>query len=495
MKNIDLDLHKYPAAIRFQFLDLLGVSQKNEGIPSDGLNIVTHHKDIDTAGLKKRTIELFKLPYSEGNVTSRADGPYELTSGRRPYTALKFHNSSTLTAKCTSSKESKTKGVWNLHWSILSGKKYGPFKEEDIIKKGNETYIKGGTTFSTRENPVGKNILLEFENFNLTENKDKDHFKISAWSPRFIEVTNDKVDTVEAAVDRATKDMVFQGKVIVDKKTIYLKEKEFDSFGEIEIFAEGDDKKEIKSVIKVINEIEKLRIEAEKYPRSKQVREDYKKLKEKIKALEGKIIAYMEKKGITSQVIGATTISLRTVPTWYEIMDNAVAVESLKKKGLEKFILEEPFNMRLLREFLNEKENEKLKLDGIEKRAFDQALYIYKNYQEGDDIAIDDLGFDSFYEMEGYDPVGLSNNVLADDWRLTCAYYSTLLKVGEDNFKFSLKQVLDVARKIVVEIKERVKAGKMTYSFNLKDMKKTSKALYMKTRLLLKENLQNIGEK
>ena len=158
MKQIDLDLHKYPASIRFKFLDLLNVTQKTTEIPTPGLNIVEHFLDKNRAGLKKRTETLSKKIGGEGNVVSKADGSYPLTSGKRLYNSLKFHNSSTLTAKCISSKESATKDVWNLYWSILPGEKYSKFKKDETIKKGNETYINGGTTFSTKFNPVGKNI-------------------------------------------------------------------------------------------------------------------------------------------------------------------------------------------------------------------------------------------------------------------------------------------------------------------------------------------------
>ena len=491
MKQIDLDLHKYPASIRFKFLDLLNVTQKTTEIPTPGLNIVEHFLDKNRAGLKKRTETLSKKIGGEGNVVSKADGSYPLTSGKRLYNSLKFHNSSTLTAKCISSKESATKDVWNLYWSILPGEKYSKFKKDETIKKGNETYINGGTTFSTKFNPVGKNILLEFENFNLTKNEDKDYFEFSAWAPRFLEVTQDKVDTVDSVVDRAIKDRVFQAKTIFDGETIYHKGKDFDSYEE---FAEDGKDKADPKLTKIIEKITKLKTEASEYSRDDKEKADYKELSQELSVLENQILEYLKKKGLNSYTVGETTISIRKIPTFYSITSERLAINSLKKAGLERFLIDNPLiDIPALKDFLNKQENENLKLEGISKKANSSALYIYRNF--GEDIFIDDIDFELFYEMEGYDPKNLSPKVLADDWRLMCAHYQVYLATNGEGIKFTAKQILESAKKVITEIKERILAGKMNYSFNLKSLKPTSKSLYLKTRSRLSEQLQNVGEK
>ena len=490
MKQIDLDIHKYPASIRFKFLDLLGIKQKTTGIPKFGVNIVEHFKDLDVAGLKKRTEQLSKLIGSEGNVVSSADSTYVLTSGARKYSSLKFHNSSTLTAKCISSKETKTKGIFNLHWGILAGEKYNRFNKDNIIKQGKETFINGGTTFSTKFNPTGKNILLEFENFNLINNSDKNYFEFSAWSPRFLAVTKDKVDTVDSVVGRAIKDRVFQAKTISNSKISYHKGENFDVYK----FAEDDKDKPDPKFKMIVEEISKLKTEASEYSRDDKEKENYKILKQKLSELEEQLLEYLKKKELSSYTVGNITISIRKIPTFYSITSERLAINSLKKAGLERFLIDNPLiDIPALKAFLNKEENKNLKLEGISKNANVETIYIYRNFSDND-ILIDEVEFESFYEMEGYDPKDLDDKVLGDDWRLVCAHFSTIMHIGENNFKFSLNQVLDVAFKIITEIKKRVRNNKMNYNFNLVKMKPLSKSLYMNIRDRLPLKLQNVGE-
>ena len=340
--KFDRDIHLLTAEIRFRFLDFLGVTQKTTGIPKPGLNIVEHFIDNNLKDLKRRTEQLSNLPGSEGQVVTAADSSYKLTSGARPFSSLKFHNSSILIAKCISSKETKTKGIYNLDWAILPGSKYKNFANEININE--KIYIRGGTTFSTNENPEGKNIIIEFETFNLVYNKNNDIYKISAWSPRYLGVSSNEIDNVDNVVNRSIKDRVYQAKTIYNDSVIYHTNKDFD---------------------------------------------------------------------------------------------------------------------------------------------------IQADFTE-DAIDIDNIYFQSFYEI----PINtkeLENKALINDWRLICAHYAAWLNMG-DNFKFTLKDIFDTADEIINEIKNRILLGKIDFNFHLNTMKPTSKSLYLKTRIKLKDNLKKLGE-
>ena len=224
MKKIDQDLHKYPAAIRYKFLELLGIKQKTIKIPEERfrLNLVEHFRDESREKLEKRTKQLALLPSSEGNVVYAAVRPYQLTSGKRPYMSLKFHNSTTFIAIVLNSVETKTKGVYNLEYGILAGKR--PTEEKDTHTIDGKEAVNVGKSFSTKENPVeGSGILIEAETINVTYDSRSKTFDLSAWAPRMLGKTDKKFQTMEAIEKQAIKDHVFQAKIIdKDGKMHYL---------------------------------------------------------------------------------------------------------------------------------------------------------------------------------------------------------------------------------------------------------------------------------
>lgn len=495
MRKIDMDIHAYPSAIRFKFLDLLGIKQKTLKIPEPGLNIVDHFLNKDQDGLEERTKKLSEIYASEGNVVTAADAQYELTTGKRPYNSLKYHNSSTLIAKCLEAKQTKTKGIYNLRWGILPGKDR-EFEKGKYVKIGGKVYIEGGHTFSTKQNPVGKNIIVEFETFNLTFDKKDETYEISAWAPRFLETTDLKVDNINSVINKAISNRVFQGKVInPDGEIEYLKDDEYTD--KIDEFSEKKDTKIDESKLnKITAKIAKLKTEFEKYSPNEKDKDSRTRILEQISTLEDRLIKSLTDKDLKSLKVGNIRLSLRKIPTYYEIISERLAVGALKKAKLDKYLVEQPsIDLVGLKEYLNREENEKIKLDGIKKISKKFALYIYKDYSESSDIDLDDLSFQSFYEIDGYDPTNLENEVLVDDYRLSLAHWSAFCMTDGEGFKFSKEQIMDVALKVLSEIKERILADEINFTFYLNKMKPLSKSLYLKIRYKLPENLKEVGEK
>ena len=232
--KVDLDLHKYPASIRFKFLELLGIKQQTTGVPKAGLNLVEHFKDNNRNEFEKRTKWLSEQPASEGNVVSDASRPYQLTSGRRPYQRLKYHLSTTFTAIVLEAVETKTKGVYNLKWGILPGKRN--VKDSIIRKIGVTEYAYGGKTFATKEGKRGDRIFVECETFNVIYDMEDQAYDFSAWSPRMMGITDRAVQTIDQVERNAIEDRVFQAKLIDESgKMHYLpgkSGKELESKGE-----------------------------------------------------------------------------------------------------------------------------------------------------------------------------------------------------------------------------------------------------------------------
>lgn len=81
-------------------------------------------------------------------------------------------------------------------------------------------------------------------------------------------------------------------------------------------------------------------------------------------------------------------------------------------------------------------------------------------------------------DPKNYDPKKLSNEVLADDWRIVLAWWSTKRKGGK--VKHSLEDIANLAQLIYDEIVRRVKAGKMKHEFQPEKMKPHARELYEK---------------
>lgn len=222
--KVDLDLHKYPAAVRFKFLELLGIKQKTTGAPKEELrlNIVEHFKDGDREGLKKRTEWLSSLLASEGNVVSAAARSYQLTSGRRPYQLLKYHNSSQFTTIVLDAIETKTKGVYNLKYAVLAGDRPIQEKVTRMINGKKAVYV--GKSFAVKEKiPRGEAIIIEAETVNIIYDIKKKAYDITFWAPRYLGKTDKKPQTIDEVESQAIKDRIFQAKLIdKDGKIHYL---------------------------------------------------------------------------------------------------------------------------------------------------------------------------------------------------------------------------------------------------------------------------------
>ena len=229
MKTINLDLHNYPAVIRYKFLELLGIKQKTVDVPKKErrLNLVEHFKDSNRAELKKRTNWLKQKVGSEGNVVYAAARSYKLMSGARPYMSLKFHSSSQFIAVVIEAVETKTEGVFNLKWGILAGDR--KTKEENLRQIDGKEVVYGGKTFAVKKEEMGKgrgeHIIIECETFNTIYDQRNETWDISAWAPRMLGLTDKLIDSIDSAEKRAIADFCFQAKIIDQEgKTRYLKE-------------------------------------------------------------------------------------------------------------------------------------------------------------------------------------------------------------------------------------------------------------------------------
>ena len=88
-----------------------------------------------------------------------------------------------------------------------------------------------------------------------------------------------------------------------------------------------------------------------------------------------------------------------------------------------------------------------------------------------------------------YDPSTLSDKILSDDFRIFCAWYSSLksgksILVGEEKTPLTESMLLEKALLIYKEIMKRVGEGTMTYQFRPDRMAPTSKELYYKVKMM-----------
>lgn len=81
-------------------------------------------------------------------------------------------------------------------------------------------------------------------------------------------------------------------------------------------------------------------------------------------------------------------------------------------------------------------------------------------------------------DVKEYEPSGLNNKQLADDWRIVSAWYSTYVKTEGKGIKYSKEDIINIAKRIYDEIQKRIKEGKMKHEFEPDKMKPTSLELY-----------------
>ena len=218
----DKDIHQKSLTDRLDFLAKLNFPQKTESPdPKFNWNLISHIKNKNIEELKKETEKLSKLKGSEGNVAKQASSSYDLKN-QKANVWLKFHNSTIFVAIVINSIETKTKGVYNLEYGILVGKK--PVKEKDIRDVDGKEILYVGKTFSTTKNlPKGSKILIEAETVNITYNVKNKTFDLTGWAPRMMGPTDKKAQAMDEIEQQAIKDRVFQAKIIdKDGKTHYL---------------------------------------------------------------------------------------------------------------------------------------------------------------------------------------------------------------------------------------------------------------------------------
>jgi DNA adenine methylase len=92
------------------------------------------------------------------------------------------------------------------------------------------------------------------------------------------------------------------------------------------------------------------------------------------------------------------------------------------------------------------------------------------------DIKFSQLDF--IHNVAEYDPTELDNEVLADDWRIVSAWYSTFVESNGEGIKYSKEDIVNLAKIIYDEISSRVEHGRMNHEFKPEDMKVHSKELY-----------------
>lgn len=244
-----LDLHKVPFSLRLKILNSIEFPQFTEKIPNveKCLNLVPHHLCKNQEELQKETERLRRLPGSEGNVAKIHDFIFNLSGSRSG--EVKFHNNALITVAVVKKIPTKVSGVSNYQYGLLVGDESVP--EKRITEVQGKKYYIIGKTFSTAKslNP-GDKFHLEFETLNATRNQENNQLIISCWVPRFIEVTNDAIDTMDSAINKAKKERVLQLKEITKEgETIYKSLDEEDSFEKSFTYEDVPDEEQISKFV------------------------------------------------------------------------------------------------------------------------------------------------------------------------------------------------------------------------------------------------------
>lgn len=117
-------------------------------------------------------------------------------------------------------------------------------------------------------------------------------------------------------------------------------------------------------------------------------------------------------------------------------------------------------------------------------KKFKEPRYIEK--PKGIQIFIKNVKFlnlntiDNIENIKEYDPAKPNNEQLADDWRTVCRWYAT--KKSGKKIKFSLEDIVNLAKIIYEEISKRIKAGTMKHEFEPEKMTHYVKELYNRIR-------------
>lgn len=403
-EEVSLQVHRYPALIRFKFLEFLGIKQKTVGVLDAGsrLNLVEHFRCDNRKDLEKKTEELRVFVGSEGNVVSDASVRYHLTSGKRPYQMLKFHNSFTFNAIAVKVNETKTSGIYTVDWAVPSGMKTSgrekkndfqywdnPFKGDfvDIWKDPSLSEIyNGGRTFSTAlKVKAGKTIKIECETFNVV--RSHNDVGISAWSPRLLGEVDERPHTLNDLIESAIKPYdqnCIQFKMLMDKDwfvidpeknpNVYLNGKMVGPFGMF--FLSDSDSKIISwnnagTVLSIqprknytidVSEVSDVSsfAEVDSNPAIEEIKtklkklilnlldlsKDYgtakansaKKIMDEIEKIRGEILAILIENKLTGVQLDDYILSPRKIPVIFEIKDEEALIKDLKSRKLDQFL-------------------------------------------------------------------------------------------------------------------------------------------------------------
>lgn len=256
-----------------------------------------------------------------------------------------------------------------------------------------------------------------------------------------------------------------------------------------EIFQELPNYKQ-KQIEKLTNEYLALKKQIDRFKRPLQSKT---KLENNLAAVQDKIIEFMKRNDLTKHTVKRKRWSLRKVPNYYIATNQERAIAALKRNRLSRFVKSvEKIDFKELKKYL--KKNPGMRIPGLKEISNDYSIYVYDLMSENmfNDLEYN-TKFDSFYEIP-YDPQKANNEQLADDVRLMYAHYATFKDTSGKGIKFTFDEIKDNLKKAMIEIKKRIMANEMNYTFNPQKMTDNSRELYFIVKKLLPKKMQGIGE-
>ncbi len=215
IKDIKGDIHELIEEERQEYLDYFKINQRTNGVPDVSLrfNIVPNTLVYNKKELRRAVSLLSMKPASEGVVTKRNSAIYYLDGNSRNGWA-KYHLTSYLAGIVIEAIETKVANVYNYVHALNRGEY--EIANKDLEEVRDKEYAVVGKTFSSAKKfKRGDIIIVEFETFNFSDNKEKDIIEIGAWAPRVIGKSNKTTpETIKEVVARAKKERVLSSKEI-----------------------------------------------------------------------------------------------------------------------------------------------------------------------------------------------------------------------------------------------------------------------------------------
>lgn len=234
---------------------------------------------------------------------------------------------------------------------------------------------------------------------------------------------------------------------------------------------------------RLANEYSSLRKEIDRYKRPAKTKSS---LEKKIAAVQDILINLMRKNGISRHEHKRQRWSIRKVPTYFIAVDSEKAIASIKRKRMSGLLKKlEIIDLSKVKEYI--RKHPKKTIPGLKKIDDDYSLYVF-------DLKSEENNKVEFFFETPYNPSKANNNQLADDVRIIYAHYATWKRTDGKGIKFSLDDLKKFMTKAIVEIKKRIVAGEMNYTFNPEKMKKTSEEFYYMVRETLSDKMKTIGE-